>query len=30
MQLSDDDKWALIEYLKILKPGDYTSNPISK
>ena len=30
MQLSDDDKWALIEYLKILKPGDYTSDPISK
>jgi hypothetical protein len=23
MQLGDDDKWALIEYLKIMKPGDY-------
>jgi hypothetical protein len=30
MQLSDDDKWALIEYMKILKPGDYASDPISK
>ena len=28
MQLSDDDKWALIEYLKILKPGDLTKTPL--
>ena len=30
MQLSDDDKWALIEYLKVLKPGDYAQNPVNK
>ncbi len=30
MQLGDDDKWALIEYLKILKPGDDKKDPISK
>jgi hypothetical protein len=30
MQLTDDDKWALIEYLKVLKSGDYTAEPISK
>jgi hypothetical protein len=23
MQLSDDDKWALIEYMKLLKPGNH-------
>jgi hypothetical protein len=27
MQLSDDDKWALIEYLKIMKPGELTRPP---
>jgi hypothetical protein len=29
MQLSDDDKWALIEFLKILEPGDYAKEPIN-
>jgi len=30
MQLSDDDKWALIEYLKVLEPGDYKRDPVNK
>lgn len=28
MQLGDEDKWALIEYLKILKPGDHVKPPV--
>jgi hypothetical protein len=30
MQLGDEDKWALIEYLKILKPGENKKDPINK
>jgi len=30
MQLGDEDKWALIEYLKVLKSSDYTREPITK
>jgi hypothetical protein len=30
MQVSDEDKWALIEYLKILKPGDHKKDPVNK
>jgi hypothetical protein len=30
MQLSDDDKRALIEFLKILKPGDHKKDPVNK
>ena len=30
MQLCDDDKWALIEYLKMLKPGDIKKDPLHK
>ena len=27
-QLSDDDKWALIEFMKELKPGELTKAPV--
>jgi hypothetical protein len=30
MQLGDEDKWALIEYMKVLKPDDHKKDPISK
>ena len=30
MQMGDQDKWALIEYLKVLKPGDHKKEPINK
>jgi hypothetical protein len=29
-KLSDDDKWALIEFLKILKPGDIRKDPVRR
>jgi hypothetical protein len=28
MQLSDDDKWALIEYLKVMKSSDHAKPPV--
>jgi hypothetical protein len=30
MQLGDEDKWALIEYLKVMKPGDHARDPVNK
>jgi hypothetical protein len=27
-QLGDDDKWALIEFLKVLKPGEFKKTPL--
>jgi hypothetical protein len=27
-QLGDEDKWALIEYLKVLKPGEFKKEPL--
>ena len=29
-RLSDDDKWALIEFLKILRPGDIKKDPVRR
>jgi RoxA-like, cytochrome c-like len=29
-QLTDDDKWALIEFMKILKPGEFKKQPVSR
>jgi len=29
-KLSDDDKWALIEFLKVLKPGDIKKDPVRR
>jgi hypothetical protein len=30
MQIGDEDKWALIEYLKVMKPGDHRRDPVNK
>jgi hypothetical protein len=29
-KLSDDDKWALIEFLKVLRPGDIKKDPVRR
>ena len=29
-KLSDDDKWALIEFLKVLRPGDIKKDPVHR